>query len=216
MCSKKNVPVCSFEEGFMTTISPPGPGRLERRKAKTRAAIISAASSLFHERGYEDTAIQNIAELADTGVGTLYGYFESKEEILREVLRAERDEALDRYFASIDRDTSYMDRVCRAVEAFASYLKNNRTILSAAFRVGAGNHQVDEAQSAWLHAGFRDVVKSGIAAGEFRELPLDATVRMLVGTTMLAMLGIGNWAGEEDRPETPAELVALTRAILAR
>jgi hypothetical protein len=39
---------------------------------------------------------------------------------------------------------------------------------------------------------------------------------MLVGTTMLAMLGIANWAGEEDKAETPAELVALTKAILAR
>jgi AcrR family transcriptional regulator len=200
----------------MTTIAPPPPGRLERRKARTRASIISAASRLFHERGYEDTAIQNIAELADTGVGTLYGYFPSKEDILREVLQAERDEALERYFASIDEHTSYTDRACRAVEAFASYLKNNRIILTAAFHVGVRNRQIDEAQADWLHAGFRDIVQNGIAAGEFRDLPIDATVRMLVGTTMLAMLGIANCAGEEDKAETPAELVALTKAILAR
>lgn len=200
----------------MTTMAAPAPGRLERRKAKTRAAIISAASTLFHQRGYEETSIQHIAELADTGVGTLYGYFSSKDEILREVLQAERDEALDRYFASIGQHTSYTDRACMAVQALANYLRNNRTILTAAFQVGARNGQVDESQVEWLHAGFRDMVRSGIAAGEFRELPLDATVRMLVGTTMLAMLGIGNWAGEEDKPETPAELVALTRAVLAR
>lgn len=199
----------------MTTIAPPL-GRLERRKARTRASIISAASRLFHERGYDDTAIQNIAELADTGVGTLYGYFTSKEEILREVLQAERDEALERYFASIDERTSYTDRACRAVEAFAVYLKNNRTILTAAFHIGVRNPQIDEAQSEWLHAGFREIVQNGIAAGEFRALPLNATVRMLVGTTMLAMLGIGNWSGEEDKPETASELVELTRAILAR
>jgi hypothetical protein len=47
-------------------------------------------------------------------------------------------------------------------------------------------------------------------------LPLDATVRMLVGTTMLAMLGIGNWAGEEDKPQTLADLEALTRGLLGR
>lgn len=192
------------------------PGRLERRKAKTRAAIIAAASKLFHERGYEETSIQHIAELADTGVGTLYGYFSSKDDILREVLQAERDEALDRYFASIEASTPYTERACMAVEALATYLRNNRIILTAAFQVGARNRQVDESQAEWLHAGFRDMIRAGIAAGEFRHLPLDATVRAIVGTTMLAMLGIGNWAGEEDKPETPETLVALTRAILAK
>jgi hypothetical protein len=39
---------------------------------------------------------------------------------------------------------------------------------------------------------------------------------MLVGTTMLAMLGIGNWSGMEDRAETQSELIELTRAVLAK
>ena len=198
------------------TMVAAAPGRLERRKAKTRAAIIAAASTLFHERGYEETSIQHIAEMADTGVGTLYGYFTSKDDILREVLQTERDEALDRYFASIDEHTSYMERACRAVEALASYLENNRVILVAAFQVGARNHAVDESQAEWLHQGFREMIAEGIKAGEFRDLPLDPTVRMLVGTTMLAMLGIGNWAGAGTNPETPRELVALTRAVLAK
>jgi AcrR family transcriptional regulator len=199
----------------MTTVAPPPPGRLERRKAKTRAAIISAASQLFHERGYEVTSIQQIAELADTGVGTLYGYFDSKEEILREVLETERDEALDRFFAGINERTSHMDRACMAVTALANYLKNNRTILVSAFQVGARNPQVDEAQSEWLHSSFHDMIQGGIASGEFRQVPVDATVRMLIGTTMLAMLGIGNWAGMQDRQETLADLEALTRSVLA-
>ena len=191
------------------------PGRLERRKARTRASIIAAASRLFHERGYEETSIQHIAEMADTGVGTLYGYFGSKDDILREVLQTERDEALERYFASIGEHTSYMDRACLAIQALATYLRGNRTILVAAFQVGARN-RVDESQAEWLHTGFREMIERGIAAGEFRNLPLDATVRMLVGTTMLAMLGIGNWAGEEDKPETLRDLEMLTRSVLGR
>ncbi len=200
----------------MTTVSPPPPGRLERRKARTRAAIITAASKLFHERGYEETSIQQIAELADTGVGTLYGYFGSKEDILREVLQTERDEALDRFFAGINERTSHMDRACLAVTALGTYLKKNRTILVSAFQVGARNPQVDEAQSEWLHASFHAMIREGIASGEFREVPIDPTVRMLVGTTMLATLGIGNWAGLQDRPETLTELESLTRSVLAK
>jgi len=199
----------------MTAPAIQGPGRLERRKARTRAAIISSASKLFHDRGFEETSIQHIAELADTGVGTLYGYFESKDDILREVLQTERDEALEQYFASIDERTPYMERAVMATNSLAMYLRKNRRILVAAFQVGARNRQIDEMQATWLHEGFRDMIAAGIAAGEFRALPLDATVRMLVGTTMLAMLGIGNWAGEEDKPGTLGELETLTRGVLA-
>lgn len=200
----------------MTSLAAPPAGRLERRKAKTRAAIVSAASQLFHERGYEETSIQLIAELADTGVGTLYGYFSSKEEILREVLETERDEALDRFFASISETTSHMDRACMAVSALANYLKDNRTILVSAFQVGARHQQIDEAQSEWLHQSFGQMLREGVAAGEFRAVPVEATVRMLVGTTTLAMLGIGNWAGLQDRAETLDELDQLTRSVLSR
>lgn len=199
----------------MTTIAA-APGRLERRKARTRAAIIGAASKLFHERGYEDTSIQQIAELADTGVGTLYGYFDSKEEILREVLQTERDEAMERYFGNIHRDTPYIERACMAVDAMARYLQNNRRILVAAFQLGTRNRKFDEAQAEWLHASFRELLSEGIAAGELRDVPLDPTVRMLIGTTTLAMLGIGNWAGLQGSPQTPRDLESLTRAMLAR
>lgn len=200
----------------MTTVMSASPGRLERRKARTRAAIVSAASKLFHERGYEETSIQHIAELADTGVGTLYGYFESKDDILREVLQTERDEALEAYFAGIAGTRSYLDKALLAIDSLANYLRKNRTILVAAFQVAARSRPVDSAQAEWLHNGFRDLINEGIAAGEFRPLPVDAAVRMLVGTTMLAMLGIGNWAGEADRPETLHDLEVITRALLQK
>ncbi len=159
---------------------------------------------------------QTIGPLAVELPPDLHRHCTGLKTLLREVLQTERDEALDRYFASIDRTTPYMERACMAVLALAAYLRNNRTILTAAFQVSARNRQIDESQAEWLHAGFRDMVQAGVAAGEFRDLPLDATVRMLVGTIMLAMLGIGNWAGEDEKPELPETLVTLTRAILAR
>ncbi|MCA9823169.1 MAG: helix-turn-helix transcriptional regulator, partial [Dehalococcoidia bacterium] len=70
-----------------TLIAGSSTTRLERRKARTRASILSAAEQLFGSRGYDDTSIAQIAETADTGVGTVYGYFASKAEILQAVLR---------------------------------------------------------------------------------------------------------------------------------
>lgn len=52
--------------------------RSEARKAKTRAALVSAARRLL-AAGTTTASIQDITELADVGFGTFYNHFETKE-----------------------------------------------------------------------------------------------------------------------------------------
>ncbi|SRR5208283_3169104 len=54
--------------------------RLERRKARTRAALISAAQS-FIAAGNLNVPISEITQAADVGLGSFYNHFESKEEL---------------------------------------------------------------------------------------------------------------------------------------
>ena len=197
----------------MTTETPPA-GRLERRKARTRASIIEAAAALFHQRGYEETSIQHIAELADTGVGTLYGYFDSKDEILREVLLLARNEALEGYLAAIDEQTPTIDRICTALRQVGVWVRNNRTILIAAFQISARQRPLDEEQAVWVYNAFATMLHEGIASGELRKVPVDTTVRMLLGAYTTAMLGLAAWKGREDDPKTLADLDLLTRGML--
>jgi AcrR family transcriptional regulator len=58
------------------------PSRRERKKAETRDRIVSAAIQIFSERSVEDATVDEIASVADVGKGTIYNYFESKEEIV--------------------------------------------------------------------------------------------------------------------------------------
>lgn len=55
----------------------------EAKKQKTKKAILEAAISLFSENGYENSSIENIAKIAGVGKGTVYGYFQTKKEILK-------------------------------------------------------------------------------------------------------------------------------------
>src|SRR5918911_926226 len=57
----------------------PAEGRLQRRKARTVAAILDAAERHFLARGYEATKVDEIAADADVAVGSIYNHFESKE-----------------------------------------------------------------------------------------------------------------------------------------
>ncbi|MCP2288917.1 TetR/AcrR family transcriptional regulator [Nocardia amikacinitolerans] len=73
------------------------PNRLERRKARTRAALVSAAQSLLAE-GRLNVPILEITQAADVGMGSFYNHFQSREELFHAAV----EEALDRHGALLD------------------------------------------------------------------------------------------------------------------
>jgi AcrR family transcriptional regulator len=50
-------------------------------------AILTAALELFNERGFHGTTVPSVAERAGIGAGTIYHYFESKEELVNILYR---------------------------------------------------------------------------------------------------------------------------------
>ena|ERR1700675_546038 len=62
----------------MTTVI----SRRERKKADLRAQIITTAIRLFSLHGLGGVTVEQIAEAADVGKGTIYNYFSAKEDIV--------------------------------------------------------------------------------------------------------------------------------------
>lgn len=71
-------------------ISPPRPGRRERRRRETRERIFRAAARLFAEHGFAATTVEDITEAADVGKGTFFNYFPSKEHVLAVLAEIQR------------------------------------------------------------------------------------------------------------------------------
>ena len=61
-------------------------GLQEKKKLKRKKRMLASATKLFQDRGYADTTINDIAHKADVGVGTIYNYFSSKNEILLNIV----------------------------------------------------------------------------------------------------------------------------------
>ncbi len=56
--------------------------RRERKKEETRSRIFRAAITLFRDRGFEATTVDDITEKADVAKGTFFNYFPRKESVL--------------------------------------------------------------------------------------------------------------------------------------
>src|SRR5215510_28883 len=57
------------------------PSRRQRKKDALRAQIIDKGIEMFSVRGIDEVTVEEIAEAADIGKGTIYNYFRTKEDI---------------------------------------------------------------------------------------------------------------------------------------
>ena len=76
--------------------------RLDRRKARTRQALIDAAVRLIAEGRGDRASIAEITEEADIGFGSFYNHFDSKEQLFQTASQ----EVLERWGQMIDRATA--------------------------------------------------------------------------------------------------------------
>ncbi len=65
-----------------TSINLGTPTRKERRKEQTQNIILDAAEAMFSKHGLEVATMDQIAEHASLSKGSLYNYFESKDDLL--------------------------------------------------------------------------------------------------------------------------------------
>src|SRR5216683_6160125 len=66
----------------MTPVTNTDKSRRARKKAAVRARIVTAGIELFSRYGIADVTVDQIAEAADVGKGTIYNYFQTKEDIV--------------------------------------------------------------------------------------------------------------------------------------
>src|SRR5262245_30552324 len=85
----------------MPVAAKPRRGRIrdEEQARQKREAILDAAAPVFARQGFRNTEIQSVADAIDVAKGTLYLYFDSKEEL---------------FLAAVDRG---MRRLVEAVDA---------------------------------------------------------------------------------------------------
>jgi TetR/AcrR family transcriptional regulator len=80
--------------------------RRAREKAQRRQEILQAARQEFFERGFHHPTVDDVAARAEVSKGTIYLYFESKEEILAHLLLEGLDLLLKEMQAARGKDSA--------------------------------------------------------------------------------------------------------------
>ncbi|MBC7151102.1 MAG: TetR/AcrR family transcriptional regulator [Rhizobium sp.] len=70
-------------------------GLRARQKADRNRRILESATTLFRQQGYDSARIEDIAEMAEVSVGTLYNYYQNKGDILVATVSMEVTEVLE-------------------------------------------------------------------------------------------------------------------------
>ena len=129
-------------------------GSTERRQQ-----LLDAARTLFAERGYHETTVDDITRAADVAKGTFYLYFSEKREIYVEVIRSFLD--LIKGFADLVTEqtpspSEYFDRVRKGAVGLLEMLQQNRQLARLAYRESLG---VDEQLTALLQSFYREIAE---------------------------------------------------------
>lgn len=99
-----------------------------------RRAILEAAAAVFAENGFHAARIQDIAERARIGVGTVYNHFEQKEDVLVALLEEHTAALTDRFTAPDSGD--FAARLEAKVERVLRYQDEHRAFFALAMDYG--------------------------------------------------------------------------------
>ncbi len=169
--------------------------RWHRRPEERPVEILAAARDLFVEKGFAATRLEEVAQRAGVSKGTLYLYFENKEALFKAMVREnivsvlERGEQRAQSFRGPSRDL--LEELLRGWWAalHESQLTGlPRLIFSEASQFpDLARFYFDEvvARGRRLFAG---VLTRGIERGEFREMDVDYTVRVLQAPIVMALI----------------------------
>jgi AcrR family transcriptional regulator len=130
-----------------------GPKRLTRQGKARKEQLMAEAAKLFAQSGYYATRVVDIVKSAGVAKGLFYWYFENKESLFREIVKATRDDLRRAQGKAIEGEADPLVRIVKGISASLKFLSNNKN-LYALLRFAGTQEQfaslVEEAQE--IHA----------------------------------------------------------------
>lgn len=166
----------------------------------TRTAVLDGARTLFVERGFDATSVDDIAKLSRVSKGAVYHHFTDKQELFAELFRMSQISVLTRVAEIAVSVTDPWQRAELATRTFLrSYLHGDaeRALLSQAISVLGQQRarDLDEEIAMPLVCGLLTELRD---LGELRPVPIPLTARILFSTLCEAATSVAMAADADD------------------
>lgn len=183
---------------------------LDRRRVRTRAALLRAGQSLFAERSVDGVSIDDIVAAADVAKGSFYNHFPDKD-ALAQTLADQARASVEAMVAHVGAGVADpAERVARALCAFARQAVEHPEGVRMMLRLFQGAAIPD----APMNAGVRADIQAGLAAGRFSGLSLEAGVLMAVGVVQITVARVLDHESRDQASALAREMAAaLLRAL---
>lgn len=155
-----------------------------QRKISKRDAIIEAAIGLFSQKGYHNTRMEEIAQAAGAGKGTIYEYFASKTELFSEILLTGWRKIQEDIPLQEPGVTPVLEQLHRLIHGHLRYFQENRQLTRVSF---CEVDTIDQELMEWAlkvkgekEKQVRAMIETGIERGELRtDIDVDIVSRMV-------------------------------------
>jgi AcrR family transcriptional regulator len=178
----------------MLPVVEPVKSRREEYSAATRQALLDSATTLFAERGYARTSLEEVAAGARVTKGALYGHFDSKQVLFRAVLQKLEAATTEDVLRAVDAEASPWDAAIAGLDAFLRACCNTVYGTVVMREAPAALPYAEWSAAEELHS-YRLVVgmlRTLAEAGEIDPLPLEPAARIvhaMVGAAAMLIAG---------------------------
>jgi len=137
-----------------------------------RERILSAGLKLFAHQPYQAVTMDRVAQTAGVAKGTLYLYFQSKEDLYLGILNDGLDAIANRYQSSVDATADVRERVRAVIAMTIEFYDQNRDLLRL---IATEEPRLAQARNRLIQ-GWRDrgrqlitsLIERGMRAGDLR------------------------------------------------
>lgn len=103
-------------------------GQRSAGRRPTRERILDAALDVFSEKGYHQATVDEIAERAGLGKGTLYRYFANKETLFNELVRSRLEELEQAANAVLDGQDDVLTMISKYLRSYFEFFDRNERL----------------------------------------------------------------------------------------
>jgi AcrR family transcriptional regulator len=168
------------------------PATSDQQKSQRRDEIIAAAKKVFARNGFHDTTIADIAKEAELAYGSVYWYFDSKDDLFRQLIAVEEYGLRTHVavaLAKSGRQFGFAEAPFRAsLRATFEFFDANPATAKLLFRDAYALDSRFDKQLGGVYERFIDDIASLIAAAQNRGDVLAAPPR-LVAYMLTALIG---------------------------